>query len=175
MGILEVMLSLVMALDSFLLKLSSPRYGSLVLRDSDCLNDSFRFRPGEIDGQQSVLQVRPQHLHSVREHEGALELARRDAAVEVLPGLVVLLPAANDELAFLDRDVELVAVEARDRQRDAQPFRLAVLAGNPLDIVGRIPVRRLRDPIERTLDLVEAEQEGTGQRRNTRHGLKVLR
>jgi hypothetical protein len=102
-------------------------------------------------------------------------LTRRDAAVEVLPGLVVLLPAANDQLALLDGDVELVAVEARDRQRDAQPFRLAVLAGNPLDVVGRIPVRGLGDPIERTLDLVEAEEEGTGQRRNARRGIKVLR
>jgi len=104
-----------------------------------------------------------------------LELARRDAAVEVLSGLVVLLTAANDELALLDADVELVAVEARDRQRDAQPFRLAVLAGDPLDIVGWVAVRRLGDAVERTLDLVEAEQEGTGQRRNARHGLKVLR
>ena len=93
-----------------------------MFRDPDALDDPFRRRPGEIDREQSVLQVRAQHLHSVREHEGALELARRDAAVEILPGLVVLLPSANDELALLDRDVELIAREAGDRQRDAQAF-----------------------------------------------------
>ena len=31
-------------------------------------------------------------------------------------GLVVLLTAADDELVFLDRHVELIAGEARDRQ-----------------------------------------------------------
>ena len=81
------------------------------------------FRTREVDRQQPVLQIRPQHLHAVRQHEGALELARRDAAVEILPGLLVLLPTADDELAFLDGDVELVAGEPRNRQRDAQPFR----------------------------------------------------
>ena len=80
------------------------------------------------------------HLHSVRQHEGALELARRDAAVEILPGLVVLLPPADEELVLLDRHVELVAGEARDRQGDAQALWPAVLAGDPLDIVGRIAV-----------------------------------
>src|SRR5262249_41184941 len=100
-------------------------------------------------------------LHSVREHESALELARRDAAVEVLPGLVVLLAPTDEELVLLDRHVELVAIEARHRERDSQPLRPAVSTRNPLDIVGRVSVGRLGDPIERTLDLVEAEQEWT--------------
>ena len=38
---------------------------------------------------------------------------------------------ANDELALLDRDVELVAGEARDRQGDPQTLGLAVLSGDP--------------------------------------------
>src|SRR5262249_49450479 len=88
--------------------------------------------------------------------------------------LLVLLASADDELALLDRHVELITGEARDRQRDPQALGLAVLAGNALDIVGRIAVRGLGDTIERTLDLVESEQEGAGQRRNSGHGLKAL-
>ena len=41
--------------------------------------------------------------------------------------------------------------------------------GEPLDVVGRIAVGGLGDAIERTLDLVEAEQERTGKRRNSGH------
>jgi hypothetical protein len=40
---------------------------------------------------------------------------------------------------------------------------LAVCAGNPLDVVGRIAVGSLGDAIKRTLDLVEPEQEWAGQ------------
>jgi len=101
-------------------------------------------------------------LHAFRQHEGALELARRDAAVEIVAGLVVLLPAADDQLVLLDSHVELIAGETRNRQRDPQTFRLAVLACDPLDVVGRIAVGGLGDAVERTLDLVKSEQEGTG-------------
>jgi hypothetical protein len=72
-----------------------------VFIDSNCLNDPFRFRPGEVDGQQPVLQIRAQHVHPLRQHEGALEVARGDAAMDVLPGLVVLLASADDELIFV--------------------------------------------------------------------------
>ena len=77
--------------------------------DSNCLNDLFRFRPGEVDGQQPVLQIRTQHMHPFCQHEGALEVARGNAAMDVLPGLVVLLAAADDELIFLNGHIELVA------------------------------------------------------------------
>ena len=88
------------------------------------------------------------------------------------PALVVLLPAANDELALLERHVELIAGEARHRKRDAQPLRAVGVARNALDIVGRIAVRSLGDPIEHALDLVEAEQKRTGKRRNPGHASK---
>jgi hypothetical protein len=39
---------------------------------------------------------------------------------------------------------------------------LAVAAVAPLDIVGRITVGTLHDPIEHTLDFVESQQERTG-------------
>src|SRR5262249_21335154 len=81
------------------------------------------------------------------------------AAMEIVVLLVVLLAPADHELTLLDRHVELIAREARDRERDAQTLGLAVLAGDPLDIVGRVAVGGLGDAVERTLDLVESEQE----------------
>src|SRR5471032_557990 len=144
-------------------KRSSPLLVPLfVLIDSNCLNDLFRLRPGQVDRQQPVFQIRTQHLHPLRQHEGALEVARRDAAVDVLPGLVVLLAAADDELVFLNGYIELVAGEAGYRQRDPQPFRLAVVTVAALDVVGRITVGAFDDAIERTLDFVESQQERTG-------------
>ena len=76
-----------------------------------------------------------------------------------MPFLVILLPSANDELAFLDRYVELVAGEARDCQGDPQAVGLAVCTGDPLDVVGRIAVGSLGNAIKRTLDLVRPEPE----------------
>src|ERR687891_1187337 len=105
-------------------KRSSPLLVPLlfVLIDSDCLNDPFRLRPGKVDRQQPVFQIRAQHLHPLRQHEGALEVARGDAAMDVLPGLVVLLAAPDHELVFLNGHIELVTGKTRYRQRDAQPF-----------------------------------------------------
>src|ERR1700731_3643799 len=144
-------------------KRSSPLLVPLfVLIDSDCLNDPFRLRPGQIDRQQPVFQVRAQHLHPLRQHESALEVARGDPAMDVLPCLVVLLPAPDHELVFLNGYIELVAGKSRHRQRDPQPFGLAVVTVAPLDIVGRITVGPFDDAIERTLDFVESQQERTG-------------
>src|SRR5262249_46321120 len=92
--------------------------------------------------------------------------------MDVLPGLVVLLPASNHELVFLNGYIELIAGKSRHRQRDAQPFGLAVRPFTPLDIVGRVTVGALDDAIEHTLDLVKSQQERTGERRNTRHSLQ---
>src|SRR5262245_29610824 len=163
LSVLLVVFFAFMALDSFLLFYrSSPVVSSVAIRDADRLHDPLRLRPGQIDRQQSALEIGAQHLHSVREHEGALELARRDAAVEILTCLVVLLPPANDQLVFLQRHVELIARETSNRQRDAQAFRLPVVAGDPFDVVGRISVRALGHAVERTLDLVKPEQKWTG-------------
>src|SRR5205823_480754 len=98
------MVSLVMALDSFLLSTliveSWFHQGSVMVRDADRFHDPFRLWPGEIDRQQPVLEVGAQNLHSFREHEGALELARRDAAVEKVLGLFLLLAPADEELVL---------------------------------------------------------------------------
>src|ERR1700749_405700 len=109
------------------LKRSSPLLVPLfVFIDSDCLNDLLRFRPGKIDRQQPILQIRAQHLHPLSPHEGALEAARGDAAVDVVPALVVLLTPPDHELVFLNGYIVLVTGEARHRQRDSQALGLAV-------------------------------------------------
>src|SRR3954471_15019287 len=144
-------------------KRSSPLLVPLfVLIDSNCLNDPFRLRPGKVDRQQPVFQIRAQHMHPLRQHESALEVACGDAAMDVLPGLVVMLAAPDHELVFLNGYIELVAGETGHRQRDPQAFGLAVAAVAPLDIVGRITVGAFDDAIERTLDFVESQQERTG-------------
>src|SRR5580704_1308491 len=137
-------------------KRSSPLLVPLfVLIDSDCLNDLLRLGPGQIDRQQPVLQIRTQYMHPLRQHEGALEVARGDAAMDVLPGLVVLLPATDHQLIFLNGYIELIAGKSRHRQRDAQALGLAVAAIATLDVVGRITVGTLDDAIKRTLNFVE--------------------
>src|SRR3954469_13802254 len=110
-------------------KRSSPLLVPLfVLIDSNCLNDPFRLRPGEVDRQQPVFQIRAQHLHPFRQHEGALEVARGDAAMDVLPGLVVLLAAPDHELVFLNGYIELVAGKPGHGQRNTQPIGLPIAA-----------------------------------------------
>src|ERR1700730_4314691 len=154
-------------------KRSSPLLVPLfVLIDSDCLNDLFRLRPGEVDRQQPVLQIRAQHLHPLRQHESALEVARGNAAMDVLTGLVVLLAATDHELVFLNGYIELVTGKSRHRQRDSQPFRLAIGTVAPLDIVGRITVGAFDDATEHPLDFVKSQKERTGKRRNTKHSLQ---
>jgi hypothetical protein len=79
-----------------------------------------------------------------------------------LPGLVVVLAAADHKLVFLNGHIELVAGKTRHRQRDSQPFGLAAATIAPLDIVRRITVGAFDDAIERTLDFVESQQKRTG-------------
>src|SRR5690606_28408731 len=124
----------------------------------------------QIDGQESVAQVRTDHFDSVGKDESALKLPRCDSTVEIFaaPGIVPL-PAADREFPFLDGDVENLPRAPRDRDRDPKPFGLAFCRALPLDVVGRIAARRLRGPVERTHDLVEAEQEGRRKGLNTRH------
>src|SRR3954447_2174196 len=127
-----------MALDSFSIERStrsSPLFtsSSFVLADCDRFYDFLRLRPGKIDRQQAILQVRPEHFHAVRQHEAALELACGNTAVQVLAAFLVLLLAADDELVLLQRDIELLAGESADGKRDAQPFGIVGIARQPLD------------------------------------------
>src|SRR3954468_3995811 len=153
---------------------SSPNSGSTVFtsflfRDLDRPDDAGRFRPRQVDREQSMLQVGLLHLHAVRQHESALELPGGDASMQVLPALVVLLASPDDELFLLDGRLELIEREPRDRQRNAQALGIAVIGSEPFDVVRGIPVGCLGNAVERTLDLVEANQKRTGQRRNSGH------
>src|SRR6476620_2183206 len=131
-------------------KRSSPLLVPLfVFIDSDCLNDLLRLRPGEVDRQQPVFQIRAQHQHPLRQHKSALEVARGDAAMDVLPRRVVLLAAPDHELVFLNGYIELVTGKSRYRQRDPQAFGLPIAAIAALDVVGRITVGAFDDAIER--------------------------
>src|SRR6266702_242395 len=121
-----------------------------------------------------MLQVCTRNFHSVGQHKRALELARSDAAVNVLPAFVVLLPTANDELVLLYSDFELIAREPGDRKGNAQALGPVPLAWNSFDIVWWIAVGRLADSIKHALDLIEAEQKWTRKRRHPGHGSKAL-
>src|SRR5262245_47551897 len=168
----------VMALDSFCSLVGRVRnLGSrplLLLGDGDRLDHAFGLRTRAIDGQQTVLEVRSEDVHAVGQHEGPRELPRGDAAMQKLAALVLLLPAADDQLLLLNGHFELIAGKAGDRERDAQPLRIVLIARHALDVVGRITVSRLGDAVEHALDLVEADEERTGKRRNAGHGYKAL-
>jgi hypothetical protein len=127
-----------------------------VLIDSDCLNDPFRLWPGEVDRQQPILQIRTQYQHALRQHKSALEVARGNAAMDVLAGFVILLTAPDHELVFLGGYIELITGKSRDRQRDPQALGLTAVTVAPLDVVRRITVGAFDDAIERTLDFVES-------------------
>src|SRR3974390_155502 len=89
--------------------------------------------------------------------------------MDVLPAFVVLLAAADNELALLDADVELVADKTGYRKRNTQPLGTVTVARNSLDIVGGVALRSLADAVKHTLDFVETEQEGTRKRGNPGH------
>ena len=121
--------SLVMAFSFFSTPPSDVRSVQSIVRcDRDRPHKSFRLRSNQIDRQQAVFQIGAEHLHAVCQHESALELTRRYAAVKEMPALVLDLAAADDELIFLNRDIELVEGKSRDRKRDPQPFRVALIA-----------------------------------------------
>ena len=123
--------------------------------------------PDEVDRQEAVFQIRAHYLHPIRQHESALELARGDPAVEVLTGLIVLLPAADHQLAFLDTHIELIAGETGNSKRDTQPLWVFPIARQPLDIVGRVAVGPLGNTIGDALGLIETKEERAGEGRNS--------
>src|SRR5215469_3442264 len=160
-----------MALDSFLARSSRWLLG---LFDRYRSHNTFRLRPNQIDRQQSILQVGARHFHSIRQDKGALKLTRCNTAVDVLPAFVVRLTTANDELALLYSDVELIARESVDLKGNAQALRTVPVARNPFDVVRWIAVRRFSDSIKHALDFVEAKKKWTRKRRQLRHDFKAL-
>lgn len=149
------------------------RGGSVFRENVDPADDPLRFGPGEIDREQAVLQFRSRNFHALGEQETALELAGRNAPVQVLSALVVELPAPDDQLVFLDRDIEFLTRETGNGERDAIALGMIVLALDPLDIVGRVAIgRRLGEAVHRPLDFIETEQERRRKIENARHVAK---
>src|SRR5882762_1150499 len=105
--------------------------------DFNSADTIFRDGADEIDVYQAVIDGGSRHLDTLGQDEGALELPRRDAAVQVDTLLVVGLLAAHHELVVLDPNREVVHCESGDGERDAQ----RILAGL-FDIVGGVAVGR---------------------------------
>ena len=77
------------------------------------------------------------------------------------------MPPTDDQLAFLDADIELIARETGNGERDTQPLRILPVARQPLDIVGRVAIGPLGNAVEHTLDLIETQEEWARQGRNS--------
>src|SRR5665213_2273356 len=130
---------------------------SVTHHDIDLLDHPFRLRANQIDRQQTVLEIGTCNLHPLREKKHTLELPCRDPPMEIMAILILLLTSADDELALLDRDLELGTEKASHRERDSQLFGLIAAFGDPLDVVRRVAVRcGAGDPFYSALDLVEA-------------------
>jgi hypothetical protein len=141
----------------------------------DPADDPLRLGPGKIDRKKAVLKLGARHFHAIGQQKHPLELARGDATMEILPALVVELPPANDQLVFLQRDIQLVPREARDGERNAVALGTIVVALDAFDVIGRIAIgRRLGEAIHRPLDFIEAEQEGRGKIKNAGHARRAL-
>ena len=133
--------------------------------DLDGAHPALDLGPDKVDMQQPVVEPRPADLDPFRQHEGALELARGDAAMQINPLGIVGLLAADDELIILDGDAEIAHRKSGDGEGDAQRIFAELL-----DVVGRIPVARdLADAVERPLEMVETEQQRRVEQRQSRH------
>ena len=85
------------------------------------------------------------------------------------PVTVVGLLAADGKLALHKLDGEIGGREAGDRQDDTQP-----VFADPLDIVGRIALGILGQPVECALELVEAQKQGRIENRYATHRTLLL-
>ena len=117
------------------------------------------------DNEQAVLEFGPLYPHAVRKQERPLELPRRDAAMQVVPRAVFGLPTAHDELIILPNHFQIVTRETGHRNRDG--IGLGARSGNDaFDIVGRVSVGRLGEPVEPLLERIEPQEKRGGKQRN---------
>ncbi len=71
--------------------------------------------------QQAIIQPGAFDLDPLRDHERALELARRDAAVKKHPSVtIVSLTTSDYQLVIFKRDLQIIHRKSRDRQSDTQ-------------------------------------------------------
>src|SRR5712692_4162051 len=130
-------------------------WGALdAVRYRDGAYPALDLRADQVDMQEPIIQPGAAHLDAFGQDEGALELTRGDAAMQIDALSIICLLAADDELVVLDRDAEIAHGEAGYRQGDPQ----SVLA-QLLDIVGRISVaRNFADPVEGTFEVVDPQE-----------------
>src|SRR5271166_1767606 len=124
--------------------------------DLDGLHPRLGLRPNKVDVQQPIVEPRTLHLDPLGEHEGPLELPRRDPAVQEDTSLaLVSLTSPDYQLVVFLRDLQVVHGESGNRERYAQPRRAGLL-----DVVRRIAVRRgLRRALKHLLEMVEAQEQ----------------
>src|SRR5262245_22919321 len=144
--------------------------------DGDCgLEDSGRGLPDrypahasvwlathKIDTEKTVAQIGRSHFDAVGQHEGATKLPCGDAAMDKFARLVVLLAAADHQLIVFKHDLKLLALEAREREGDAQRFSCAAAVcrrGDAFDVVSGIAVAALANPIDQPFHLLKTQQE----------------
>jgi hypothetical protein len=152
--------SLLMGVFSLVITFSFRTYISVPSFDYDFLRNPFHFGPGQIDRQEPVLQIGSFDFDSLRQNKGLLKLAGGNAPVQVFPGRLFLLPAADDEFVLLHGHVQLIEREARYGERDSQGFGPGGRLCKPLDVVGGISVPgRLGEAVKGALDFLETQEE----------------
>src|ERR1700730_7168251 len=114
------------------LDLSHVVRGRAVDRDAARLHRLGDF-PLQVDDQQAILEPGSPDLDMVGEGELALEVARRDAAMQEGLAFLVALPALEGQHVLLDRQFDLIRLESGERDRD-----LEVVLVEAFDVVGRI-------------------------------------
>src|SRR3954467_8437799 len=133
------------------------------LLDGDGTHLRLRDRALQVHVEQSIIQRGSDHFDPFRQNEAALELAGGNAAMQINSRLVIDLPATDHQLVVFGLYRQIIHRETGDRKCDPQSI-FAYL----FNIVGRIPFRRvLRDPVERALELVEAQKQRTVEQRQS--------
>src|SRR4029078_6437144 len=107
------------------------------------------------DRKQPILQLRSRHFDPFGQDKSALKLSCCNAAMKELFVGTLRLLAADNELATLDSDVQLLAREAGNGERDAQ-----ILVALLFDIVRRIAVcGAFRGAFEQSFQMLKTQQE----------------
>src|SRR5262249_12704504 len=81
----------------------------------------------------------------------------------------------DHQLIVFKRDLELLAPEAGERQGNAQGFgacssTVQGISRNPFDVVRRVAIAALANPIDQPFHVLKAQQERARQQGNARHG-----
>ena len=148
--------------------------GSVFHRNVYFLYKPLGLRAVEINGEQTVLELRGGYAHAIGQHKAALELPCGDAPVQEFPLRVVGLPTANDELVLFSGDLKVAFCESGNRQRDSQPLRGSVGSAKTFDIIGWIGIASLGETLKRLFHRIEPKEKRARKRRHSAHCYGVL-